>query len=78
MLLARFKHRSRRSVLVCYNAGMSEQDPTPEAGIIDIEYSQDGNNALLHIQQIGGEVMKFSVPTKPLVPASPEQTPTKE
>jgi hypothetical protein len=44
-----------------------ENKPDLEPGIIDYEIIDDGNTALLHIRQVGGEVVKFTVPTRPLV-----------
>jgi hypothetical protein len=42
-------------------------DPQTKPGIVEVEYLDAGNTALLHIRQFNGDVLKFTVPTMPLV-----------
>jgi hypothetical protein len=52
-----------------------EDSDNTKPGIVKAEIIEDGNTALLHIRQIGGEILKFTVPTRPLVEPEPTNSP---
>lgn len=52
---------------------MNPENPEKkEPGIVSTEIIEDGNTALLHIRQVDGEILSFTVPTRPLVRSIPQ------
>jgi hypothetical protein len=46
---------------------MTKEHSDEEPGIVAVEYIDEGRTAQLDIRQVGGDVLRFTVPTRPLV-----------
>jgi len=49
-----------------------ENEDGLKPGIVSAEIIENGNAALLGIRQVGGEILKFTVPTIPLIELTAE------